>query len=212
MKIRASYPAVSLKDATARVRAVREAVGPDVKLMVDVNGTWTSEIAIQQLKAWEPYNVYWLEEPVPVEDIPGYARVKRRAGSVNIAGGENHSGLFEFRQLIEQGGIDIAQPNHMTTGGLTDWLKVNAFAAARGVPVSPWQFPEINTHTAAAFPNVMWIEYVAPRSELTGKELFKSPHFEEVKTDEGIFLKTPLLPGFGFAVDDAVCDKIEIRD
>ena len=59
MKVRASFPATSLKDAVARVRAVREAVGPEVKIMVDVNGTWSADVAIQQLKAWEPYDVYW---------------------------------------------------------------------------------------------------------------------------------------------------------
>src|SRR5436853_291941 len=68
LQLRASFPATSLKDAVGRVRAVREAIGPDVKIMVDVNGTWTTDIAIQQLRAWEPYDVYWLEEPVPVDD------------------------------------------------------------------------------------------------------------------------------------------------
>jgi D-arabinonate dehydratase len=212
MKIRASSPAVTLKEATARVRAVREAVGPDVKIMVDVNGTWTTDIAIQQLKAWEPYDVYWLEEPVPVDDIAGYVKVRSHAGSTRIAGGENHAGLAEFRPLIDQGAVDIAQPSHLATGGLTDWLKVNAYAAARGVPVSPWQFPEINTHTAAAFPNVMWIEYVAPRSELEGKHIFKSPVFEEEITGDGVFLKTPLLPGFGFALDEEAAERIRIRE
>lgn len=212
IKIRASYPAVSPKEATARVRSVREAIGPEVKLMVDVNGTWDSETAIRQLKDWEPYDVYWLEEPVPLDDIPGYVRVRKRAGRTHIAGGENHAGLHEFRQLIDQGAIDIAQPNHLATGGLTDWLKINAYAAARGVPVSPWQIPEINTHTAAAFPNVMWIEYVAPRSELQRKTVFKSPVFEEEKTDEGVFLKTPLLPGFGLVVDEEAAARILIRE
>jgi L-alanine-DL-glutamate epimerase-like enolase superfamily enzyme len=212
MKIRASSPAVTLKEATARVRAVREAVGPDVRIMVDVNGTWDAETAIRQLKAWQPYDVFWLEEPVPVEDIPGYVRVRQHAGSTNIAGGENHAGLYDFRQLIDQGAVDIAQPNHLATGGLTDWLKVNAYAAARGVPVSPWQLAELNTHTASAFPNVMWIEYVAPRSELHGEQIFKSPVFEEEKTEEGVFLKPCLKPGFGFELDEAVADKILIRE
>ena len=212
LKLRASFPATSLKDAVARVRAVREAVGPGVKIMVDVNGTWTADIAIQQLKAWEPYDVYWLEEPVPVDDIPGYVKVRSRAGHTRIAGGENHAGVAEFRQLIDAGAVDIAQPSHLATGGLTDWLKVNAYAAARSVPVSPWQFPEVNTHTAAAFPNVMWIEYVAPRSELQGHELFKTPAFEEVITEEGVCLKTPLLPGFGFALDEEVAERILIRE
>jgi L-alanine-DL-glutamate epimerase-like enolase superfamily enzyme len=212
LKLRASFPATSLDDAVARVRAVREAVGPGVKIMVDVNGTWTTDIAIQQLKRWEPYDVYWLEEPVPVDDIPGYVKVRSKAGSTRIAGGENHTGVAEFRQLIDAGAVDIAQPSHLATGGLTDWLKVNAYAAARGVPVSPWQFPEVNTHTAAAFPNVMWIEYVAPRSELEGHALFKSPAFEEEITADGVFLKTPLLPGFGFELDEAVAERILIRE
>jgi L-alanine-DL-glutamate epimerase-like enolase superfamily enzyme len=211
VKIRASYPAVSLKEATARVRCVREAVGPDVKLMVDVNGTWNAQTAIEQLKAWEPYDVYWLEEPVPLEDIPGYVRVRRRAGHTLIAGGENHAGVFEFRQLIEQGAIDVAQPNVSVTGGLTDWLRVNSYAAAHGVPVSPWQLPEINLHTAAAFANVMWIEYVAPKSELHGEQLFKLPLFQEERTDEGVFLLAPELPGFGLALDEAAAERLLIR-
>ena len=211
MKIRASFPATSLKDAVARVRAVREAVGPDVKIMVDVNGTWSTDIAIQQLRAWEPFNVYWLEEPVPVDDYDGYGKVKSKAGHTRIVGGENHMGLAEFRRLIDNGCVDIAQPSHLATGGLTDWLKVNAYAAARGVPVSPWQFPEINTHTAAVFPNVMWIEYVAPKSELEGHSLFKSPAFEEEITPEGVFLKVPASPGFGFALDEEVAARTLIR-
>ena len=107
--------------------------------------------------------------------------------------------------------MDVVQPSHLATGGLTEWLKINAYAAARGVPVSPWQYPEINTHTAAAFPNVMWIEYVAPRSELHGKQVFKSPVFEEDKTDDGVFLKTPLLPGFGLALDQEA-ERLLIKD
>jgi L-alanine-DL-glutamate epimerase-like enolase superfamily enzyme len=79
LKIRGSKSYVTTDVATARVKAVREAIGPDIKLMVDVNGTWDVATAIHQLKVWEPYDVYWLEEPVPPHDIAGYARVKARA-------------------------------------------------------------------------------------------------------------------------------------
>ena len=77
---------------------------------------------------------------------------------------------------------------------------------------TPWQLAELNTHTASAFPNVMWIEYVAPRSELHGEQIFKSPVFEEEKTEDGVFLKPCLKPGFGFELDEAVADKILIRE
>ena len=116
LKIRGSATFVSLHEATERVKHVREAVGPDVKLMVDVNGTWDVDTAIQQLKRWEPYDVYWLEEPVPPDDIPGYVRVRQRAGRTYIVGGEQHVGVPEFRQLIEQGAVDIVQPNAAITG------------------------------------------------------------------------------------------------
>ena len=194
------------------VRRMREALGPDIEIMIDINQGWNADMAIAMARKIEPYDIYWLEEPVPVDDIPGYVKVRSKAGNTRIAGGENHTGVAEFRQLIDAGAVDIAQPSHLATGGLTDWLKVNAYAAARNVPVSPWQFPEVNTHTAAAFPNVMWIEYVAPRSELEGKQLLKSPVFEEEITEEGVFLKTPLSPGFGFALDESVAARTLIRE
>jgi L-alanine-DL-glutamate epimerase-like enolase superfamily enzyme len=120
--------------------------------------------------------------------------------------------VHEFRQLIEQGAIDIAQPNHMATGGLTEWLRINSYAASHGVPVSPWQVPEVNLHTAAALHNVMWIEYVPPKSELHGKALFKSPVFVEERTENGIFLKPPELPGFGLELDEAAAERLLIRE
>ena len=127
--------------------------------MVDVNGTWDVDTAIQQLKAWEPYDVYWLEEPVPPHDIPGYARVRARAGSTYIVGGEQNVGLSEFRALVEQGGVDMVQPNVMITGGITDWLRIHAYATSMNVPVSPWNLQNVHIHLAAGLPNVRWIEY-----------------------------------------------------
>jgi D-arabinonate dehydratase len=146
LKIRGTRGFVTPEEATERVRQVRTAIGPDVRLMVDVNGSWDVDTAIQQLKAWEPYDVYWLEEPVPPEDIPGYARVRARAGDTYVVGGEQHAGLLEFRTLIEQGYIDIAQPNVLVTGGITDWLmdlpRQRGFPCRRGIYrwcISTWR-------------------------------------------------------------------------
>jgi L-alanine-DL-glutamate epimerase-like enolase superfamily enzyme len=152
LKIRGSATYVSLHEATERVKHVREAIGPDVKLMVDVNGTWDVDTAIQQLKRWERYDVYWLEEPVPPDDIPGYVRVRQRAGRTYIVGGEQHVGVMEFRQLIEQGAVDIVQPNAAITGGITDWLRIHALATLSSVPVSPWNLQMVHIHLAAGSP------------------------------------------------------------
>lgn len=204
LKIRGSF--VSVTEATERVKHVRAAVGPDVKLMVDVNGTWDADTAIQQLRRWERYDVYWLEEPVPPDDIPGYARVRQRAGRTLIVGGEQHVGVLEFRQLIEQGAVDIVQPNAAITGGITDWLRIHALATLSSVPVSPWNLQMVHIHLAAGLPNVKWIEYFMPDNPLLEfqSRLFRGPLLREEATEEGIALVPPDGPGLGLQVDDAV--------
>jgi L-alanine-DL-glutamate epimerase-like enolase superfamily enzyme len=206
LKIRGSATYVSLREATERVKYVREAIGPGVKLMVDVNGTWDVDTAIQQLKRWEPYDVYWLEEPVPPDDIPGYVRVRQRAGRTYIVGGEQHVGVAEFRQLIEQGAVDIVQPNAAITGGITDWLRIHALATLASVPVSPWNLQMIHVHLAAGLSNVKWIEYFMADNPLLEfqSRLFKGPVLREEASEEGIFLVPPDGPGLGLELDDAV--------
>ncbi len=206
LKIRGSATYVSPREATERVRHVREAIGPDVKLMVDVNGTWDVDTAVEQLKRWEPYDVYWLEEPVPPEDVMGYVRIRRRAGRTYIVGGEQHVGVPEFRQLIERGAVDIVQPNAAITGGITDWLRIHALATLASVPVSPWNLQAVHVHLAAGLPNVKWVEYFMadnPLLEFQGR-LFAGPVLREERTDDGIVLVPPDGPGLGLALDPAV--------
>ena len=214
LKVRGSATYVSLDEATERVKHVREAVGPDVKLMVDVNGTWDVDTAIQQLKRWERYDVYWLEEPVPPHDIPGYVRIRQRAGRTYIVGGEQHVGVTEFRQLIEGGAVDIVQPNAAITGGITDWLRIHALATLASVPVSPWNLQSIHIHLAAGLPNVKWIEYFMadnPLLEFQGR-LFAGPVLREEKTKDGVFLIPPDGPGLGLALDEAVAASSLVRE
>ena len=214
LKIRGSATYVSLAEATDRVRYVRQAIGPDVKLMVDVNGTWDVDTAIQQLKRWEPYDVYWLEEPVPPEDIPGYVRIRQRAGRTYIAGGEQHVGVLEFRQLVEQGAVDVVQPNAAITGGITDWLRIHALATLASVPVSPWNLQMVHIHLAAALPNVKWIEYFMADNPLLEFQarLFKGPVLREETTPDGVFLKPPETPGLGLELDPAVAAAALVAD
>jgi L-alanine-DL-glutamate epimerase-like enolase superfamily enzyme len=212
LKIRGSF--VSVQEATDRVKHVREAVGPDVKLMVDVNGTWDVDTAIQQLKRWERYDVYWLEEPVPPDDIPGYVRVRQRAGRTYIVGGEQHVGVLEFRQLIEQGAVDVVQPNAAITGGITDWLRIHALATLSSVPVSPWNLQMVHIHLAAGLPNVKWIEYFMADNPLLEFQarLFKGPVLREEATADGIFLVPPDAPGLGLELDEAVAAGSLVRE
>ena len=212
LKIRGSF--VSVEEAFQRVKHVRAAIGPDVKLMVDVNGTWDVDTAIQQLRRWEPYDVYWLEEPVPPDDIPGYVRVRERAGRTHIVGGEQHVGVMEFRQLIERGAVDIVQPNAAITGGITDWLRIHALATLASVPVSPWNLQMIHIHLAAGLPNVKWIEYFMADNPLLEfqSRLFKGPVLREERTADGVFLVPPDAPGLGLVLDESVAAAALVKE
>ena len=212
IKIRGGLSAVSLKEASRRVQAVREAIGPDVKLMVDINGSWDADTAIEKLKEWEPYDIYWLEEPVPPEDLTGYVRVRARAGNTYIAGGEQNEGLNEFRQLIVQGGIDIAQPNASATGGITDWLRIYHFATAYDIPVAPWNLQQVHIHMAVGLINVKWVEYFTQDRNFFQNRLFKGPLLREVQTEEGICFLPPDGPGLGLELDEAEAERALIKE
>ncbi|MEM7255055.1 MAG: mandelate racemase/muconate lactonizing enzyme family protein [Pseudomonadota bacterium] len=201
LKVRGT--SLALNDVAARIEAVRDAVGPDVRLMVDVNGTWDVDTAIQQLKRWERFDVYWLEEPVAPSDIAGYARIRERAGNTYIVGGEQHVGLSEFRALIDNRAVDIVQPNVAITGGVTDWLRIHSYATALGIPVSPWNMQAIHIHMATALPNVQWVEYFMPDNPLLAlkAKLFSGPVIEEEVRPDGVYLKPPAMPGFGLSLD-----------
>jgi L-alanine-DL-glutamate epimerase-like enolase superfamily enzyme len=143
---------------------------------------------------------------VPPDDIPGYVRVRQRAGRTYIVGGEQHVGVGEFRQLVEQGAVDIVQPNAAITGGITDWLRIHALATLASVPVSPWDLQMVHIHLAAGLPNVKWIEYFMADNallEFQGK-LFKGPVLREETTPEGVFLLPPSGPGLGLELDPAI--------
>ena len=212
LKVRGTRSFVTPAEATARVRAVREAVGPEVRLMVDVNGTWDVDTALRQLKAWEPYDVYWLEEPVPPEQIDGYVRIRERAGSTNIVGGEQHVGLAEFQALIDRGAVDIVQPNVAVTGGITDWLAIHAYATARAVPISPWNMQMIHIHMAAGLANVKWVEYFMPDNPLLALKarLFAGPVMADEVREDGVYLIPPTGPGLGLELDPEVAAACRI--
>ena len=122
------------------VRAAREAVGPDVELMLDVNCPWTPAEAIAMARQLEPYRLFWFEEPVwPPEDYTGLAEVAR-ATATPIALGENESTLYGFREIVEHRAGDILQPSITKVGGITEFKKIAALAQAANLPIAPHSF------------------------------------------------------------------------
>lgn len=118
------------------VEAVRDAIGKDVKLLVDANGAYTVSESIQLAKELVKLDVYWLEEPVHPEYIDDLARIRRRV-DLPIASGEWLGTVYQFRDLIKAESVDVIMPNITRCGGVTGMIKVAQFAALENVQVAP---------------------------------------------------------------------------
>ena len=101
-----------------RIRLVREAIGPKIDLAVDVNNGWSLQTAIRMSRKMEPYDIYWLEEPILVDEIHNLATLARET-RIPIAVGETHYTKWEFKELMEQGAVGIAQADPGICGQLT---------------------------------------------------------------------------------------------
>lgn len=119
-----------------RIATVRKAIGTDIELLVDANHAYGSATAIRVGRALEEHGILWFEEPVVPEDRAGYRRV-REALDVPIAGGEAEFTRYGFRDLIGEGCVDIIQPDLCVSGGLSEFVKIQALASAHAVLTVP---------------------------------------------------------------------------
>jgi len=142
-----------------RVRVVREAIGPDIKLMCDINQRWRPEQAIDIGARVEDVGLFWLEDVTTADDYAGLARVTA-ALKTPIAGGEYVWGIVPFRHMIEARSIDIPMVDIARVGGVTPWMKVAAMAEAFNLPVVSHVMPEVHVHLIAACPNGLTVEYM----------------------------------------------------
>jgi len=122
--------------SAARVRAARQALGPDVKLMADAHGTWTVAEAKAFCRMVEDCDLYWLEEPVTADDKTGLAEV-RRASAVPIATGESEFTRHDFREIAELRAADVLQPDLAIAGGITEGVRIGAIASAFNLRLAP---------------------------------------------------------------------------
>ena len=147
------------KEDLERVRAVRDAIGYDVSLMVDVNGVWGVHTAVTMARKLERYEIYWLEEPVQVDDIDGLAKVAAST-DIPIAGSEIENTKHGFKELIERNAVEIVQADATICGGITEFKKIAAIAEAHGLPMCPHSADQIHTPLVAAIPNGLFVEYM----------------------------------------------------
>lgn len=143
---------LSIADDRERVRAVREAL-PDTAIMLDANSAYDVPAAIEAARAFEPFDIAWLEEPVAWFDpVFGLERVGA-ATSIPLASGERELHRFGCRDLVDHTPIRFLQFDCTRAGGVSEWLKAAAYASAHGVLMAPHHDPQIHGHLLAAAPN-----------------------------------------------------------
>jgi L-alanine-DL-glutamate epimerase-like enolase superfamily enzyme len=140
-----------------RVKAVRDAVGFDVDVMVDAYMGWDLPFAIRMARALEPFRVGWIEEPLLPDEIGAYAELRTKSG-IPIATGEHEFTRYGFEELIRRGCADILQPDVHRAGGLTALRQICAMAGAAGLPVVPHAYSMPAVHLVAATANCPMVE------------------------------------------------------
>ncbi len=192
------------KEDVARVVAVREAIGSDVELMIDANHAWTPFEAIRFARAVEHCTIGWLEEPVYPWDHQGCAEVAR-ALDVPVATGENVSSLFAFRDMVDGRACDIIQADALYCGGLTEWRKIAAYAAAHSLPMAPHGSAHIGAHCVGGVQNGLIVEV----GMYAGRAPSRPPMLAPLAVENG-YIQLADTPGFGFQIDrDAIKWNIE---
>ncbi|MGE5269827.1 MAG: mandelate racemase/muconate lactonizing enzyme family protein [Thiohalocapsa sp.] len=205
----ARFCEVDPEEDIARVAAVRKALGPHAKLMVDVNCAWSPAFAIEMGRAMEPYHLYWIEEPVATDDIDGSAEVAR-ALATPIAGYETETGLYGFRQLIDKGAVDIVQLDIAWSGGFSEGRRIAAYAQAHHRMVAPHAFAGAvllvaSLHFAAAIPNALVLEWDQNPNAIR-EELLQEP----LKLEADGTVRAPERPGLGIELDRAAVDRYRV--
>lgn len=149
------------REDIARVQAVREALGPDIDLMIDVNQRWNRTRALAWAERFAPFDIGWLEEPIDPDDIEGHRLLAERT-TIPIAVGEHVYSRTAFRDLIVRGHVGYVQADVTRLGGVTEWLAVAEIAHANHIPVVPHHadMMRVHQHLAAAHPGAPMIECI----------------------------------------------------
>jgi len=191
-----------LKVDVERIRAVREALGPDIDILLDANNRWNAYEAIRFGRAVEKYDPYWFEEPVEPDDFKGCAEV-RRALDVPIVAGENEFTRWGCRELIEAGSADILNLDTVIAGGITEYRKIAGMASAYHIPVAPHGNPFMAVHLLASTPNTLIME------TYPGIESKYNPALPLFPVKDG-YIQAPDKPGIGIDPDPEMVKKYSV--
>ncbi|MFN2110351.1 MAG: mandelate racemase/muconate lactonizing enzyme family protein [Anaerolineae bacterium] len=155
VKIKVGYP--TLAEDVARIKVVREAIGDDVTLMVDANQSLTAKEALRRGRVFQDLGVYWWEEPIPADDIEGYAMLAQ-ALDMPVATGENLYTPYDFARFLKRDAVDIIQPDMRRAGGPTAMLQIGMLASAFRRPYASHGGDPVQLNVMACLPNAIYLE------------------------------------------------------
>jgi len=195
-------------DEVKRVRALREAIGDKTRLMIDLNAGYTYSQALKAAQLWEPFDIYWLEEPLNPNHL-GRAAELRAHSNIPIAAGENEFQLYGFKEMFDAGAVDFAMPDIGRAGGLQETKNICALAESCGIEVSPHNFSSgvllaATLHLMAATPNTSLLEFDSSENAVY-RELFVEP----LKVEKGR-VQVPHGPGLGVQLSAEIIEKFAI--
>ena len=187
--------------AVERVAAVREAVGPDVEILIEVHRRLAPMHAVRVAHRMEPYRPFWYEEPVSARDMAGLAEARREIDLPIVTGEELYT-KAEFRNAFEQRAADIINPDVCNCGGILELREIAAMAEVYHVAVSPHNYNSTTiglaatVHAAAGMPNFLITEYFVNFEEV-GKAIANP------LTPVNGVITLPTAPGLGVEIDEA---------
>ena len=213
MKLKVGF---GLEAVLKAVRAVREAVGSGIELMIDANEAYDARTAITLGNKLAPFDIAWFEEPVPPEDLANYLAVKN-AQPIPVAGGEAEFTRYGFREILIRRAMDILQPDICAAGGFSECKKIVDMAQAFGVRVNPhtWGTPiaiaaslqllaVIPDNPPALYPISPMLEY-----DLTEHEIREAMMTDPLRPRGGT-ISVPQGPGLGIEVDRDIVKRFAI--
>jgi D-arabinonate dehydratase len=193
----------SPEEDVRRVRSVRKHIGDTIDLMIDANNAWDAATAIKVSEALADCNIFFFEEPVIADDIPGLANVKSKI-TIPVATGEQEYTKYGARDLIMGNAVDILQMDVTKCGGITEWMKIAAIAQAWNIPVAPHAMHYAHMHVVSAAPNGLMLENLFMHEKINALLMVDPP------IPKNGYLELPDKPGVGIEFNEENLQKYNV--
>lgn len=208
VKMRVGVMDGNVATSVARVRAAREALGPEIGLMVDAHGTWSVPEAKRFCREVEDCALAWVEEPINADNRRGTAAV-RATTSIPIACGESEFTRFDFRDLIEVSAVDVLQPDLAICGGISEGMRIAALAATHQLALAPHIWG-----SALSFAAGLHLAFASPSATILEFSLGANPLLHELGEEPVIcqngLIAAPTRPGLGVTPRQAFIDEYRV--